>query len=139
LRALFLFWLRLIRVVQKRLDMMTFFSILLFDNEVRYKNLYGIMLRHFFLGFIKIHILHHASEEPIYGLWIIEELGQHGYQLSPGTLYPILHALEADGLLRSSEQLVDGKIRKYYEITAKGRKTLAEVKKKIKELVDEVM
>jgi DNA-binding PadR family transcriptional regulator len=97
------------------------------------------MLRHFFLGFIKIHILHHASEEPIYGLWIIEELGQHGYQLSPGTLYPILHALEADGLLRSSEQLVDGKIRKYYEITSKGRKTLAEVKKKIKELVDEVM
>jgi DNA-binding PadR family transcriptional regulator len=97
------------------------------------------MLRHFFLGFIKIHILHHASEEPIYGLWIIEELGRHGYQLSPGTLYPILHALEADGLLRSSEQLVDGKIRKYYEITSKGRKTLAEVKKKIKELVDEVM
>jgi DNA-binding PadR family transcriptional regulator len=97
------------------------------------------MLRHFFLGFIKIHIIHHASEKPIYGLWIIEELGRHGYQLSPGTLYPILHALEADGLLKSSQQLVDGKIRKYYEITAKGRKTLAEVKKKIKELVDEVM
>jgi DNA-binding PadR family transcriptional regulator len=97
------------------------------------------MLRHFFLGFIKIHILHHASEEPVYGLWIIEELGRHGYQLSPGTLYPILHALEADGLLRSREQLVDGKIRKYYEITSKGRKTLVEVKKKIKELVEEVM
>lgn len=97
------------------------------------------MLRHFFLGFIKIHILHHASEEPIYGLWIIEELGRHGYQLSPGTLYPILHALERDGLLRSREQLVDGKVRKYYEITSQGRKTLTEVKKKIKELVDEVM
>lgn len=97
------------------------------------------MLRHFFLGFIKIHILHHASEEPIYGLWIIEELGHHGYQLSPGTLYPILHALERDGLLRSSEQLVDGKIRKYYMITSKGKKTLTEVKKKIRELVEEVM
>jgi DNA-binding PadR family transcriptional regulator len=97
------------------------------------------MLRHFFLGFIKIHILHHASEEPVYGLWIIEELGRHGYRLSPGTLYPILHALEADGLLHSSEQLVDGKIRKYYEITAKGRKALVEVKKKMKELVEEVM
>src|SRR5574342_527125 len=97
------------------------------------------MLRHFFLGFIKIHILHHASEKPIYGLWIIEELGRHGYQLSPGTLYPILHALEADNLLRSNEQLVDGKIRKYYEITSKGRKTLTEVKKRIKELVDEIM
>lgn len=97
------------------------------------------MLRHFFLGFIKIHILHHASEEPIYGLWIIEELGRHGYQLSPGTLYPILHTLEADGLLHSSQQLVDGKIRKYYEITSRGRKTLAEAKKKIKELVDEIL
>jgi DNA-binding PadR family transcriptional regulator len=97
------------------------------------------MLRHFFLGFIKIHVLHHAAEKPIYGLWIIEELGRHGYQLSPGTLYPILHALEADGFLRSREQLVDGKIRKYYEITAKGRKTLVEAKKKIKELVEEVM
>ncbi|RIK63838.1 PadR family transcriptional regulator [candidate division KSB1 bacterium] len=97
------------------------------------------MLRHFFLGFIKVHILHHASEEPIYGLWIIEELGHHGYQLSPGTLYPILHALERDGLLRSSEQLVDGKIRKYYMITSKGKKTLTEVKKKIRELVEEVM
>lgn len=97
------------------------------------------MLRHFFLGFIKIHILHHASEEPIYGLWIIEELGRHGYQLSPGTLYPILHALERDGLLRSREQLVDGKVRKYYMITSKGKKTLTEVKKKIRELVDEVM
>jgi len=97
------------------------------------------MLRQFFLGFIKIHILHHASGEPIYGLWIIEELGRHGYQLSPGTLYPILHALERDGLLRSNEKLVDGKIRKYYMITSKGRKTLAEVKEKIRELVDEVM
>lgn len=97
------------------------------------------MLRQFFLGFIKIHILHHAAEKPIYGLWIIEELGRHGYQLSPGTLYPILHALEADGLLRSREQLVEGKIRKYYEITAQGKKALTEVKKKMKELVEEVM
>lgn len=97
------------------------------------------MLRQFLLGFIKIHILHHAAEKPIYGLWIIEELGRHGYQLSPGTLYPILHTLEADGLLRSSEQLVDGKIRKYYEISAKGKKALTEVKKKMKELVEEVM
>lgn len=83
--------------------------------------------------------MYHASEEPIYGLWIIKELGRHGFRLSPGTLYLILHALETDGLLRSSEQLVDGKIRKYYEITAKGRKALVEVRKKMKELVEEVM
>ena len=59
------------------------------------------MIRDFFLGFIKIHILHHASKEPVYGLWLIEELGHHGYKLSPGTLYPILHRLEEERLLKS--------------------------------------
>lgn len=97
------------------------------------------MLEQFLRGFIQIHVLHHASEEPVYGLWIIEELRRHGYKLGPGTLYPILHSLEKGGLLRCKKKIVGGKIRKYYEITAKGRKTLAEVKEKIKELVDEVM
>jgi DNA-binding PadR family transcriptional regulator len=54
------------------------------------------MIRDFFLGFIRIHVLHHAAEAPVYGLWLIEELGHHGYALSPGTLYPILRDL-ADG------------------------------------------
>ncbi len=57
------------------------------------------MLRDFFLGFIKIHILHHAAQEPIYGLAMIDELRRHGYDLSPGTLYPILHSLERAGYL----------------------------------------
>ncbi|MEE8392587.1 MAG: helix-turn-helix transcriptional regulator, partial [Anaerolineae bacterium] len=51
------------------------------------------MLRELFLGFIKIHILHHAGQEPVYGLWLIEELAHHGYTVSPGTLYPTLHSL----------------------------------------------
>lgn len=53
------------------------------------------MIRDFFLGFVKIHILHHAEQEPVYGLALIEELRRHGYTLSPGTLYPILHQLDA--------------------------------------------
>jgi PadR family transcriptional regulator, regulatory protein PadR len=97
------------------------------------------MIRDFFLGFIKIHILHHASEEHVYGLWLIEELGRHGYKLSPGTLYPILHKLEQGKLLKAYSKNVRGKIRKYYVTTAKGRKTLAQIKEKISELVDEVM
>ena len=52
-------------------------------------------------GLIRLHILHHASKEPIFGLGIIEELGRHGYRLSPGTLYPLLHGLEREGYLRS--------------------------------------
>lgn len=97
------------------------------------------MLRDFFLGFIRIHILHHASKEPVYGLWLIEELGRHGYKLSPGTLYPVLHKLEEEKFLRSYSENVGGKIRKYYRTTTKGIRTLLQIKEKINELIDEVM
>jgi PadR family transcriptional regulator, regulatory protein PadR len=97
------------------------------------------MLRDFFLGFIKVHILHHASKEPVYGLWLIEELGRHGYRLSAGTLYPILHRLEQERLLKSYSENVSGKIRKYYSTTSKGDRMLLKIREKIKELVDEVM
>jgi PadR family transcriptional regulator, regulatory protein PadR len=56
------------------------------------------MIRDFFLGFIQIHVLHHAAQEPIDGVAMIEELTRHGYKLSPGTLYSLLHCLEAQGL-----------------------------------------
>lgn len=97
------------------------------------------MVRDFFLGFIKIHILHHAAQEPIYGAWMMDELARHGYNLSPGTLYPVLHALEADGLLSREEQVVGGKVRKYYSATDEGRKALREVRVKMRELVREVL
>lgn len=97
------------------------------------------MLKDFFLGFIKIHILYHAAKEPIYGAWIQEELGRHGYQLSPGTLYPTLHRLEKDGYLERQSIVVGGKMRNYYTITEKGRGALNEARDKIRELVTEVI
>jgi len=97
------------------------------------------VFKNFFIGFVRIHILYHASKKPVYGLWLIEELSRHGYRLSPGTLYPILSRLEEDGLLISSKKIVDGKIRKYYEITVKGRRILRDTKSKIKELFEEVI
>lgn len=97
------------------------------------------MIRSFFLGFIKIHVLHHADEEEVYGLWLIEELRRHGYDISPGTLYPILHSLEKEKLLESRKETIGGKVRKYYKITRAGRRALKLAKGKIKELVDEVM
>lgn len=97
------------------------------------------MIRDFFLGFIKIHILHHASKEPIYGLWLIDELRRHGYRVSPGTLYPILHRLEEDGLLKSYSENVEGKIRKYYKTTPKGLRIFSKVKERMNELIKEVM
>ena len=97
------------------------------------------MLRDFFLGFIKIHILHHAAQEPVYGLALIEELARHGYELSPGTLYPVLHNLQASGYLLREERVIGGKVRKYYAISDQGRRALAEARQYIGELVDEVL
>jgi DNA-binding PadR family transcriptional regulator len=97
------------------------------------------MIRDFFLGFVKIHILHHAEVAPIYGLAMIEELRRHGYELSPGTLYPILHSLEGNGYLAREDRVVNGKVRKYYAITETGRVALIETREKIRELVGEVL
>ena len=97
------------------------------------------MIKDFFLGFVKIHILYHASKEPIYGVEILEELGRHGYRLSPGTLYPTLHRLAKEGYLSQQRKLVGGKVRKYYAITEQGLVALDEARGKITELVDEVL
>jgi len=95
--------------------------------------------REFFLGFVKIHILYHASREPIFGVEIAEELARHGYNISPGTLYPTLHRLEKEGYLESSSKVVSGKVRKYYQATAQGKLVLEQSKDKIRELVTEVI
>lgn len=89
-------------------------------------------------GLIRLHILHHACHEPIFGLGMIEELARHGYRLSPGTLYPILHALEKKGLLRSEDRQVGGKIRRVYSATPRGRKTLKSAKHRVRELFGEL-
>ena len=96
------------------------------------------ILRKLFLGFIQIHILHHAKEKLFYGSWMIEELQEHGYDMSPGTLYPLLHRMESRGLLEKESRTVEGKIRKYYRITTVGDEVLAEAKKKAYELFKEI-
>ena len=57
--------------------------------------------RSLYAGLIRLHVLHHADEGPLYGIGIAEELARHGYKLSAGTLYPILHGMEGKGYLRS--------------------------------------
>ena len=95
--------------------------------------------REFFLGFIKIHILYHAAQAPIFGVEIAEELARHSYRLSPGTLYPTLHRLEKEGYLESSTSVINGRMRRYYRATAEGKLVLEQAKNKIKELVTEVI
>jgi len=96
------------------------------------------VLRKLFLGFIQIHILHHAKEEAIYGSWMLEELHEHGYEISAGTLYPILHNMERDHLLNKEDVNVNGKIRKYYRITERGDNVLEEARAKAYELFKEI-
>ncbi|MPY87028.1 MAG: hypothetical protein GEU99_03820 [Luteitalea sp.] len=56
--------------------------------------------REILLGFWKVHILHHAAERPVVGQWMLGELRRHGYDLSPGTLYPLLKRMQRNGWLR---------------------------------------
>ncbi|MGB8060639.1 MAG: PadR family transcriptional regulator [Candidatus Sulfotelmatobacter sp.] len=87
---------------------------------------------------VKRNILHHACEGGIFGLAMIEELGRHGYRLSPGTMYPILHSLEERGLLVSKEKQEGRLYRKFYRATPAGRRALVAAKGKVRELFGEL-
>lgn len=95
------------------------------------KDLYG--------GLIRLHILHHAAKEPVFGLGIIEELQRHGYGISAGTLYPMLHGLEKKGYLISRHERTGRRERRVYEITEPGRIALIEARAKVKELFGELI
>ena len=91
-------------------------------------------------GFVRIHILHHAAEGEVYGQWLIEELARHGYRISPGTLYPMLQAMEERGYLASRED-ADGRLgrrRKVYTATGEGRRGLEVARERLRELTGEV-
>jgi len=90
-------------------------------------------------GFIRLHILHHATEQEIYGQWMIDELARHGYRLSPGTLYPMLHAMERKGYLTSRVQREGRTARKLYKATKLGRRGLVLAKVRVREFTGEAM
>jgi len=100
------------------------------DKRFEYRDLYS--------GLIRLHILYHAVEGEIYGLEMAEELARHGYRISLGTLYPLLHGLEKKGYLRSSEKRKGQSIRKVYRATPLGRKALRAMKEKVGELFGEL-
>lgn len=94
--------------------------------------------RELFFGLIRIHVLVHASHEPIFGQAMMEELSHHGYRIGPGTLYPLLHGLERGGLLKSVLQNVRGHSRRVYKITSAGKKALDKARVKVDELHQEL-
>lgn len=95
--------------------------------------------RDLYSGLIRLHVLHHAVKEPIFGLGMIEELARHGYRISPGSLYPLLHGLEMKGYLHSSEKRDGKSLRKVYRATPLGRRALAAAKTKVRELFRELI
>ena len=95
--------------------------------------------RDLYSGLIRLHILHHASEEAIFGLQMSVELARHGYALSPGTLYPLLHGLERKGYLKSTSKRMGSTVRRLYRATPAGRKALAAAKVKVRELFGEII
>ncbi len=99
-------------------------------NDFEYRDLYS--------GLIRLHILHHAVAEPVFGLEMAAELARHGYRISLGTLYPLLHGLEKKGYLRSAEKRHRKSIRKVYRATPLGKKALAAMKVKVSELFGEL-
>ncbi len=92
------------------------------------------VVRDFRRGAVRLHVLHHAVEGEVSGSWMSEELGRHGYPISPGTLYPLLHDLEAGGLLTSAQRVEGGRVLRFYTATEAGRQTLNEARFALAEL-----
>lgn len=95
-----------------------------------HKEIYG--------GLVRLHVLHHASREPIFGQGIMDELARHGYRLGPGTIYPILHGLERSGHLRSRVEKAGRSSRRTYVATVAGRRALQGAKERVWELFTEL-
>lgn len=90
-------------------------------------------------GLVRLHVLHHAAEGDLYGLWMIEELARHGYKLSPGTLYPMLRSMEKKGYLVSKKKRIGRTARRVYRATPLGRKALKIANEKVRELLGETI
>jgi DNA-binding PadR family transcriptional regulator len=97
------------------------------------------VVRELLRGAVRLHVLHHAAHGEVHGAWMAEELAHHGYRISPGSLYPTLHKMEAEGLLTSRHVVVDGRARRCYRSTAKGRRDLRQAKVQLRELAAEVL
>jgi DNA-binding PadR family transcriptional regulator len=98
-----------------------------------------LLTRMFVGGFVRMHILYHATREDVFGVEMMEELRRHGYAVGPGTLYPMLQKLEEAGCLTCQTEVVGGKQRKYYRATAEGARALEHTKTKLRDLVKEVL
>ena len=94
--------------------------------------------RDFLRGFVKLYTLWRASKEDVYGVQILNEMAGLGFKLSPGTLYPTLAAFLKERDVKVYKKIVNGKVRKFYRLTPKGRRELDEVRERLKVLMRQV-
>ena len=97
------------------------------------------LVRDFNRGAVQLHVMHHACESAVHGAAMIDELARHGHRLSPGTLYPMLHRLQAAGLLTSEPVVVEGRQRRLYRATREGRRAFRACREALRELATEVL
>jgi DNA-binding PadR family transcriptional regulator len=102
-------------------------------------SIYDAGMKAFLAGAIQMHVLHHAAEHEVHGAWMTAELARHGHKVSPGTLYPALHRMEAAGLLTGRDALVNSRRVRYYAITGAGRAELAASRETLQQLADELL
>ena len=98
------------------------------------KKIAGIEDKSLYAGLMRLHILHEAEQQEVCGVWVMDHLRQHGYEISPGTLYPMLHSLEKKGYLSSTKERVGKTMRRVYTITPEGLSVLANAKRRVWEL-----
>jgi DNA-binding PadR family transcriptional regulator len=110
-------------------------------HDTRHRDLNDApLVREVLLNFWKIHILHHAAGGGVYGQWMIGELRRHGYDISPGTLYPLLRRMEGHGWLKPVHKTVTNvHSRKEYRLTMLGAQALELIRAQLKELCREVL
>jgi PadR family transcriptional regulator, regulatory protein PadR len=112
---------------------------LYYGGHIRFTYMLSPADREIRLGIWKIHILHHAAAREVWGKWLLDELAEHGHELSPGTLYPALIRMETNGWLERSGEAIHARARQPFRITREGRRLLAQLRREVTELYEEVV
>jgi PadR family transcriptional regulator, regulatory protein PadR len=84
----------------------------------------------FMTGVPEILLLRLLADREMYGYELVQAIEAatgEAIKLGEGVVYPLLHALEESGALRSRRKAVNGRTRVYYSVTAAGKKRLASV------------
>lgn len=80
-----------------------------------------------------------SSNEKMYGYEItqkVKELTKGKIDISEGALYPILHKLEAEGILDTEKVFIGKRVRKYYAVTRSGKKAVEEITAELNDFID---